>query len=68
MRHPIALLEVNYTSMVYQGKVSEAPKRMLVFLLTLATLIVVPALKVYNRIGGVMGMLASSVVDREFEP
>ena len=68
MRHPIALLEVNYTSMVYQGKVSEAPKRMLVFLLTLATLIVVPALKVYNRISGVMGMLASSVVDREFEP
>jgi hypothetical protein len=68
MRHPIALLEVNYTSMVYQGKVSEAPKRMLVFLLSLATLILVPALKVYNRIGGVMvSLLASSAVDRAFE-
>ena len=69
MRHPIALLEVNYTSMVYQGKVSEASKRMLLFLLTLATLILVPALKVYNHIGGVMvSVLASSAVDRAFEP
>ena len=27
MRHPIALLEVNYSSMVYQGKVSKAKQR-----------------------------------------
>jgi hypothetical protein len=41
---------------------------MLVFLLSLATLILVPALKVYNRIGGVMvSVLASSAVDRAFE-